>query len=183
MTTETRKLVRQALENLFQETPALWGDKVEDGVLRHYYREDTIHACFAALKALDAEPAQPAVSYVCVVCGSENGMCCNAIDGNESAQPDGVRRLGEAIDNAYCEVVRDAAPKRDADRMLTHLWVCGVLNHLKEMVNALAAPAPACKTCGGSKWVTPKANGAIDMGIVSGDPRPCPDCNAGEVEL
>ena len=34
-------------------------------------------------------PAKGA-SYVCVVCGSENGMCCNAIDGNEAPGADRV---------------------------------------------------------------------------------------------
>jgi hypothetical protein len=44
--------VRVALQDFANETPELWGDLVEDGVVRHYYREDTIHALLQALASL-----------------------------------------------------------------------------------------------------------------------------------
>lgn len=50
-----RDRLREAVKALLDETPEMWGDKVEDGVLRHYYREDTVHGLAAALKASSGE--------------------------------------------------------------------------------------------------------------------------------
>ena len=49
--------VAEAAKELERETPELWGDLVEDGIVRHYYKEDTLHALFAALSATGEKEA------------------------------------------------------------------------------------------------------------------------------